>query len=89
MSGDEKLLNQLWQWTSSPYQAHPGYKKPHGAIGEYVEGLRWVKENIDKPKVVLFLGSNLGNLNETQAIVFLRTIWNSLAAGTYLLWEWT
>jgi dimethylhistidine N-methyltransferase len=55
--------------------------KMHGVVGEYIEGLRWVKENRDKPKVVLFLGSNLGNFNETQAIVFLRTIWNSLAAG--------
>jgi ergothioneine biosynthesis protein EgtB len=34
-SDDKELLNQLWQWTSSPYQAHPGYKKPEGAIGEY------------------------------------------------------
>jgi dimethylhistidine N-methyltransferase len=55
--------------------------KMHGVVGEYIEGLRWVKENRDKPKVILFLGSNLGNFNETQAIVFLRTIWNSLEAG--------
>ncbi len=53
----------------------------HGIVGEYIEGLRWVKENRAKPKVILFLGSNLGNFNQTQAIVFLRTIWNSLQEG--------
>ncbi len=28
-------LNQLWQWTASPYQAYPGYRPPPGPLGEY------------------------------------------------------
>jgi ergothioneine biosynthesis protein EgtB len=34
-SKDPELMNNLWQWTASPYQAYPGYEKPRGAIGEY------------------------------------------------------
>jgi ergothioneine biosynthesis protein EgtB len=25
----------LWEWTSSPYAAYPGYQQPEGAFGEY------------------------------------------------------
>ena len=28
-------LGNLWQWTSSPYLAYPGYAPPAGALGEY------------------------------------------------------
>ena len=31
----DSLLGGLWQWTSSSYQAYPGYRPPDGAIGEY------------------------------------------------------
>ncbi len=30
-----QLLGQVWQWTSSPYTAYPGYVAPPGALGEY------------------------------------------------------
>lgn len=30
-----QLFGQVWQWTSSPYQAYPGYTPPAGALGEY------------------------------------------------------
>jgi ergothioneine biosynthesis protein EgtB len=29
------MFGVLWQWTSSHYETYPGYKKPHGALGEY------------------------------------------------------
>ena len=29
------LFGNVWQWTSSPYTAYPGYQPPAGALGEY------------------------------------------------------
>jgi len=29
------VLGSTWQWTSSAYDAYPGYRVPEGAIGEY------------------------------------------------------
>ena len=31
----EQMTGELWQWTSSPYAAYPGYQPPPGALGEY------------------------------------------------------
>lgn len=31
----EQMFGELWQWTSSSYNAYPGFKIPNGAIGEY------------------------------------------------------
>ena len=31
----DQLFNCLWQWTSSAYNAYPGFKPVEGAIGEY------------------------------------------------------
>ena len=33
--GLPQLFGAAWQWTSSSYAAYPGYRAPHGAIGEY------------------------------------------------------
>jgi len=30
-----QLAEQVWQWTSSPYSAYPGYRPFAGALGEY------------------------------------------------------
>ncbi|MGJ8669805.1 MAG: ergothioneine biosynthesis protein EgtB [Oceanococcus sp.] len=30
-----RWIGQVWQWTSSPYQAYPGYQAPSGPLGEY------------------------------------------------------
>lgn len=29
------FVGAVWQWTSSSYQAYPGYCSPAGALGEY------------------------------------------------------
>lgn len=30
-----KMFGDVWEWTSSPYVAYPGYRPPAGALGEY------------------------------------------------------
>jgi formylglycine-generating enzyme required for sulfatase activity len=30
-----QMLGDTWEWTSSPYQAYPGYQPWTGAVGEY------------------------------------------------------
>jgi L-histidine Nalpha-methyltransferase len=54
-------------------------------IGEYIEGLNYTKEISNRRKLVLFLGSNIGNFTPTQAHDFLIDIKKHLNLGDYLL----
>jgi ergothioneine biosynthesis protein EgtB len=31
----QQMFGDVWEWTSSPYVAYPGYLPPQGALGEY------------------------------------------------------
>src|SRR3546814_12698275 len=33
--GPVQLYGDTWEWTSSAYDAYPGYAPPAGAVGEY------------------------------------------------------
>lgn len=57
----------------------------HGIVADYLEGLRFVREQSRNKQLVLFLGSNIGNFNLIQAQGFLRKLWKSLNAGDYAL----
>lgn len=56
-----------------------------GLVGDYFDGLRFVKERSSKRQLVLFLGSNIGNFDHTESKAFLRRLWSSLNADDYLL----
>ncbi len=34
-SGARQMIGDVWEWTSSPYVAYPGFKPEAGAVGEY------------------------------------------------------
>ena len=56
-----------------------------GVVAEYFDGLKWLSAQTDHRKLVLFLGSNIGNFNRPQAKHFLRSLWNSLNDGDIVL----
>ncbi len=56
-----------------------------GLVSEYSDGLHWLRANSDRPKLVLFLGSNIGNFNKAQARGFLRRLWTVLSPGDFVL----
>ncbi|OKL41639.1 L-histidine N(alpha)-methyltransferase [Pontibacter flavimaris] len=54
-------------------------------VGEYFQALEWLQENKPGRKVVLFLGSNIGNFKPDESINFLRSIRSYLSPGDQLL----
>lgn len=57
----------------------------YGVVAEYFEGLRFVKNISKNKKLVLFLGSNIGNFNKAQSQGFLRRLWKNLNTLDYAL----
>ncbi|WP_299757267.1 L-histidine N(alpha)-methyltransferase [uncultured Pontibacter sp.] len=59
--------------------------KVEAVVGEYFRALEWLQENKSERKVVLFLGSNIGNFEQEESINFLRSIRSYLQTGDQLL----
>lgn len=57
----------------------------HGVVGEYLQGLNYVRRHSKNRQLVLFLGSNIGNFDRVQNQVFLRKIWKTLNSDDYIL----
>ncbi len=56
-----------------------------GLVAEYNTALRWLARSEDRRNLVLFLGSNIGNFNRSQARAFLRRLWSGLNDGDCVL----
>jgi len=53
--------------------------------GEYFSALQEIDQLSDRRKLVLFLGSNIGNMNQEQAVDFLRQLHQRMHPGDWLL----
>lgn len=56
-----------------------------GVVGDYVTSLRWLSEQDQRQRLVLFLGSNIGNFDKPRARGFLRRMWTGLRPGDHTL----
>jgi dimethylhistidine N-methyltransferase len=56
-----------------------------GLNGEYVEMIRAANKISNKRKLVLFLGSNIGNFTREEALNFLKSINKSMVSGDLML----
>lgn len=57
----------------------------HGVVADYVHGLNHLKTISSNKKLVLFLGSNIGNFNKDQTNEFLTMLSSNLHADDYVL----
>lgn len=59
--------------------------KIQGKVGTYEQCLAQIKTSDKQPKMVLFLGSSIGNFNQTECDRFIDLITDSLKVGEYFL----
>jgi dimethylhistidine N-methyltransferase len=52
---------------------------------DYLSALHWIHEHVQGKKLVLFLGSNIGNFNMEECRLFLANVWQLLNADDRLL----
>ena len=62
-----------------------GELKIRGIVGDYFEGLREISNTKSRRNLVLFMGSNIGNMLQEQVHQFLYELWDSLNQGDYFL----
>lgn len=55
-----------------------------GIVADYFSSIRWLSTQNHHPNLVLFLGSNLGNFNESDSREFLHHLWESMNDGDWL-----
>jgi dimethylhistidine N-methyltransferase len=70
---DEKLSSEM-----------PGLNV-QGVVAEYFDALEWISRNRKERKMVLFMGSNIGNFDKPEAEKFLSRMRSVLNAGDLLL----
>ena len=56
-----------------------------GIIGTYEQALSKLKLSTQEPKLVIFLGSTIGNFNDLECDRFINLVTSSLAVGDYFL----
>jgi uncharacterized SAM-dependent methyltransferase len=69
---------------SSLNQSHPTLTT-HGIVGDYFASIRHLENTSDSRKLVLLLGSNIGNFDFPSAKRFLHSIWKCLNHNDLLL----
>lgn len=57
----------------------------HGIVGEYLQALEQLDATADRSRLLLFLGSNIGNFDYQQSTAFLSNIRSRLQPGDHLL----
>jgi len=57
----------------------------HGIVADYFHSLNALKKISNNKKLVLFLGSNIGNFNKVQTQEFLKKLWLALNANDHVL----
>lgn len=56
-----------------------------GLVSEFFDGIKWLSKMRERQNFVFFLGSNIGNFNSSQTRFFLKSLWNSLNHGDFVL----
>lgn len=72
---------ELLQNNNRSYQ----YCNVTGIVADYLQGIDYTKEHSQHTKLVLFLGSNIGNFPRDKAQQFLSTIAKHLNPGDFIL----
>jgi dimethylhistidine N-methyltransferase len=57
----------------------------HGVVADFFDGLRYARSRSSNRQIVLFLGSNIGNLDRRQSQSFLRRVWRILGPEDRLI----
>ncbi|MFD2515814.1 L-histidine N(alpha)-methyltransferase [Pontibacter locisalis] len=74
----------MQQLSSSLEKEIPGLNH-QAVVGDYNDSLEWLQQNKSGRKVILFLGSNIGNFEHEESLGFLRKIRSHLEPGDSLL----